>query len=182
MGARGGQALPRVPPRAGWSGAAGSPSQCHVGAPLPVSCHLSGAGAVAALPRGCAGVQSLGASGPGCSWAPPGEQQLIPTSLLLGSHPRAGDRDPRPRQQPRTVLPGREEAPKAPPAPAGGLTARGAPCTHTGRHGHRHLLAGRMPPVPPVSVWLQGGEARSSSQRSQVTGARFFFLELGKVR
>lgn len=74
--------------------------------------------------------------------APPGEQRLIPTSLLLGSHPRAGDRDPRPRQQPRTVLPGGEEAPKAPPAPAGGLTARRAPCTHTGRHGQRHLLGG----------------------------------------
>lgn len=49
--------------------------------------------------------------------------------------------------------------------------------------GHSHVLAGRMPPVPPKSVWLQScGEEKHTEQLPEVLGNRGkVFLLLGEV-
>ena len=190
VGARDGQALPGMLRRAGWKGAAGSPSQCHVGAPLPLRPPLP----LGRRSRRCpspgllvckALVQAAARGHPPV----PGEQP-IPISLLLSSHPGAGHRDPaaasgrgsdpepscQAGKRLRKLLRRPRLAPRLPPRLRGSM--------HTRRSTRPSSRACREDATSPTKVSLAselwGGEAQSSSQRSWVTGGRFS-LSLAKV-
>lgn len=193
VGARDGQALPRMPRRAGWKGAAGSPSQCTWVPPCPsVSRRLSGAGAAAALPRRRAGVQSLGCKRPRLllgSPQPPESGRSRPCSSLAAALGPATTTQQQPAAEAATPnCPARrgrgfEKLLRCPPAgsppasPAAGLHAHTpidaaiVTCLRGGCHQSHQSQSG-----------FRAAGRRSTELLSEVLDNRGkVFLELGKV-
>lgn len=175
VGAGDSQALPCMPPRARWKRAAGSPSQCHVGAPYPcVSPRVQEL--LLPFPRLCWCAKPWCKLG--CSWdtLAPGEQ-LIPTLFLLAATLGPVTMT---KQQPmaEAVTPNcavRGSNSSSSP-PAVGLHA------HPHWHGYSHVLVGKMPPVPPKPGWLQSCGVEKHRAALRVLGNKGKApLQIGKV-